>query len=84
MRDSKKTKPYTNEVMQYGDEVMSLEYTNGKWDEINKTILVYELISKGNSLETDPDAKKFYWAMRTRRDYLSKLIEKKRLSPKKN
>ncbi len=70
-------KPYTNKTQQYSDEVMSLEYTNGKWDELNKTILVFDLFMKDKVWgEVDPEIKKFYRAMINRRDYLSKLMAK--------
>ncbi len=72
-------KPYTSKIQQKTDEVMSLEYTNGKWDELNKTILVFDLFMKDKVWgEVDPGIKKFYRAMIHRRDYLSKLMAKMR------
>jgi len=71
-------RPYNSVVMQQGDEVMSLEYTNGKWDELNKAILVFELITKDTQLDTIPRLTEFYWAMRNRRNALHNLMEKKR------
>jgi hypothetical protein len=77
--------PWCSDVMKYGDEVMSLEYTNGRWHELNTTILVYELFTKDipkPPLEHQQQMQKFFWAMRERLDALSSLMEKKRSKKK--
>jgi hypothetical protein len=64
---------------------MSLEYNNGKWDELNRTILVFELFTKDmpkDSLENRQRMGKFFRAMRERLDYLHELMEKKRKKEK--
>lgn len=72
------TRPYESKINKYGDEVMSLEYTNGKWDELNKTMLVFELMLKDTEESKAPRVKKFFLAMRKRIEYLHELMEKKR------
>lgn len=79
INEEKAKRPYVSDIMQYTDEVMSLEYTNGKWDELNKTILVFELMVKDTDASKDSRVRKFYLAMRKRLDYLHKLMEKKRV-----
>ena len=70
-------KPYISKIQQKTDELMSLEYTNGKWAELNKTILVFDLFMKDKMWgEVDHEIKKFYRAMVDRKDYLSKLMTK--------
>lgn len=70
--------PYTSKTMKQADEAMTLVYLNGQWDELNKAIIVFELMTKDTLLDTIPRLKEFYWAMRDRKDELHKLMEKKR------
>ncbi len=70
--------PYTSKTMRIADEAMTLEYLNAQWDEINKALIVFELITKDTILNTIPRLNKFYWAMRNRRDDLHNIMEKKR------
>lgn len=78
INEKEATRPYKSKISRHGDEVMSLEYTNGKWDELNKTILVFELMLKGTDASKAPRVKKFFLAMRERLEYLHELMEKKR------
>lgn len=71
--------PYTSEVVKDTDRVMSYSYNNGQWYELQKAILVYELMYKESTLEGNKAKHGFYWAMRDRLEYLSELMAKKRI-----
>jgi len=60
------------------DKIMSEEWVNGKWAGFDEALLLFETITKDTDLPYHPDAKKFYWAMRKRKEELSDEMKEKR------